>query len=62
MSPEQAAREREAQGLRLSRQRVLQQLAANPAPGHRSALQSALHDLDEKLRALEEKSGRGRDV
>jgi hypothetical protein len=56
MSPEQAARWREAEGLRLARQRVLQQLASNPAPGHQTALQTALADLEEKLRTLAEKS------
>jgi hypothetical protein len=62
MNSEQAAREREAQGLRLSRQRVLQQLAAEPAPRHQGALRSALADLDQKLGALGEKSTSHPDV
>ena len=50
MSAEQAARAREHESLRLSRQRVLQQLEATLIPRHRQLLEAALADLDEKLR------------
>lgn len=49
MSAEQAARAREHESLRLSRQRVLQQLEASLNPRHRQLLEAALADLDEKL-------------
>lgn len=49
MSAEEAARWREQESLRLSRQRVLQQLEASTNPRHRKLLQDALADLDEKL-------------
>jgi hypothetical protein len=49
MSREEAARSREKEGLRLSRQTVLQQLEASTNPRHRKLLQDALADLDEKL-------------
>jgi hypothetical protein len=55
MSPEQAAQSREIENLKLSRQRVLAQLATNPAPGHQRVLQTALADLDERLKRLEPK-------
>ncbi len=48
-----AARERERESLRLSRQRVLQQLESSQNPRHRSVLQGALADLDQKLRLLD---------
>jgi hypothetical protein len=53
MSAEQAARSRQSENLRLARQRVLEQLAASPASGHLKLLQTALADLEEKLRRLE---------
>jgi hypothetical protein len=53
LSPQQAARQREVENLRLARQRVVQQLAANPAPGYGRVLETALVDLDEKLRLAE---------
>ena len=49
MSAEEAARWREKESLRLSRQRVLQQLEASTNPRHRKLLQDALADLDDKL-------------
>jgi len=49
MSPEEATRFREKEGLRLARQRVLQQLEASTNPRHRKLLQDSLADLDEKL-------------
>ncbi len=50
MSLEEAARWREKESLRLSRQSVLQQLEASPNPRHRKLLEDALADLDEKLK------------
>jgi hypothetical protein len=50
MSPEEAARWRERESLRLSRQRVLQQLDASQNPRHRKLLEDALADLNEKLK------------
>jgi hypothetical protein len=50
LSPEAAARSREREKLRLSRQQVLQQLQASQNPRHRKLLQDALADLDEKLK------------
>ena len=49
MSAEEAAREREIANLRLSRQQVLQQVAASQNPRHRKLLEDALADLDAKL-------------
>jgi hypothetical protein len=49
LRPEEAARFRERQGLQLSRQRVLQQLASDPEPRYRKLLEEALADLDAKL-------------
>jgi len=49
MSPQEAAVWREKENLRLSRQRVLQQLEASQNPRHRKLLEDALADLDEKL-------------
>lgn len=50
LSPEEADRWREKEGLRLSRQRILQQLEATENPRHRKLLEDALADLNEKLR------------
>jgi hypothetical protein len=49
MSAEEAALWREKEGLRLSRQRVLQQLEASTNPRHRMMLQESLAELDKKL-------------
>lgn len=49
LTPEAAARERERENLRLSRQRVLQQLDATQNPLRRKSLEAALAELDEKL-------------
>jgi hypothetical protein len=49
MSAQDAARWREKEGLRLARQRVLQQIGATQNERHRKALQDALADLDAKL-------------
>jgi hypothetical protein len=50
MSPEEAVRWREKESLRLSRQRVLQQLEATQNPRHRKMLEDSLADLEEKLK------------
>ena len=50
MSPEEAARWREKESLRLSRQRVLQQLEVSQNPRHRKLLEDSLATLDAKLK------------
>jgi hypothetical protein len=50
MSPQEAARWREKENLRLSRQRVLQELDASQNPRHRKLLEDSLTDLDKKLK------------
>jgi hypothetical protein len=53
LSPEAAARVRERESLRLSRQRVLQQLESARHATHQKLLREALNALDEKLRNLD---------
>jgi hypothetical protein len=53
MSVEEAAVFREKENLRLSRQRVLQQIEASTNPRHREVLKAALADLDGKLLRLQ---------
>ena len=50
VSAEEAARWREKESLRLSRQSVLQQLEAAQNPRHRNLLEDTLADLEEKLK------------
>jgi hypothetical protein len=50
MSADEAARSREIESLRLSRQRVLQQMEASQNPTYRKLLENALADLEKKLR------------
>jgi hypothetical protein len=50
MSADEAARWREKESLRLSRQRVLQQLEVSQNPRYRKLLEDSLADLDEKLK------------
>ena len=50
MSAKEAARWREKESLRLSRQRVLQQLEASQNPRHRQLLEDSLAELEEKLK------------
>ena len=50
LSADEAARAREREKLRLSRQRVLQEMEASQNPRHRQLLEQALADLDEKLK------------
>jgi hypothetical protein len=49
LSPEEAANQRQREVLRLSRQRIIRQLATVQNPHHRKMLQDALADLDQKL-------------
>jgi hypothetical protein len=49
LSPEEAANQRQREGLRLSRQRITQQLASVQNPHHRKMLEDALAELDRKL-------------
>jgi hypothetical protein len=53
LTPEQASRQRELDGVQLSRKRVLRQLASASDPRHRQMLQAALAELDRKIRTLE---------
>jgi len=50
LTPEAAARARHEETLRLTRQRVLQQLERATNPRHRRILQDELSALDDKLR------------
>ena len=50
LTSEEAASRREQENLRLSRQRVLQQLESASNERHRASLQAALAELDEKLK------------
>lgn len=52
LSPEQSVKQRQRQGLMLSRQHVLQQLQATQNPRHRDMLRTALADLDAELSRL----------
>jgi hypothetical protein len=52
LTAEAAARARQRETLRLSRQRVLQQLEKAKNPRHRSLLQSELVDLDHKIASM----------
>lgn len=49
LTPEAAARRREQENLRLSRQSVVQQLQETQNPRHRELLENILADLDKKL-------------
>ena len=52
LTPEQAARSRELEGLRLARNRVLQQIERCGNAQYLKLLQESLSDLNEKLRRL----------
>jgi hypothetical protein len=52
LAPEQVARQRQWQGLLLSRKRVLQQLETAQNPVHRRMLEAALGELDGQLARL----------
>jgi hypothetical protein len=51
LSPEEASRQREREGLRLSRQRILQELGATQHAHRRKGLEEALRELDKKLQS-----------
>ncbi|MGA7752893.1 MAG: hypothetical protein WCB05_08680 [Candidatus Sulfotelmatobacter sp.] len=53
LTPEMAARARERETLRLSRQQVLQRLEGMRNPRHRKLLEDTLADLDEKMKRLD---------
>ena len=53
LSPVQQQRQRDIGGLRLSRQRVLDELTRVSDSRHEAMLRTALADLDAKLKALE---------
>jgi hypothetical protein len=53
LTPAQVVCERELQGLRLSRARVLHQLDAARDPRHRKMLEDALAELDRRIQALQ---------
>ena len=53
LTPEEAARSRERESLRLSRQRVAQQLESSQNPRHRKILEDALAELDQRLSQFE---------
>ena len=52
LSPEEAARERDRESLRLARARVVQQLEVAHEPRYVKLLQDALADLDARLSKL----------
>jgi hypothetical protein len=52
MSPEESARWRQKETLRLARQRVLDQLASSANPRLRQLLQIELADLEQKINSL----------
>ena len=52
LEPEQVAKQKQRQGLLLSRQRVLQQLQTVRNPFHRKMLEAALGDLEAQLARL----------
>ena len=52
LSPEAAARLREQENFRLSRQSLLQQLKASQNPRHRKLLEDTLAALDQKIGRL----------
>jgi hypothetical protein len=55
LTPQEAVRHRQKETLRLSRQRILEQLKSNPASRHAEMLRSALHEIESKLALLDER-------
>jgi hypothetical protein len=53
LDPEQVRRQREREGIELSRTRVLQDLAKATNPKYRELLERSLNFLNEKLAALD---------
>ena len=56
LTPAEASREKELEGLVLSRSRVLQQLANAHDPRHQEMLRQALADLETRIRKLTDES------
>jgi hypothetical protein len=54
LTPEQAAKLRNREGLLLSRKRVLQQLQTSRNPAHHEMLEKALVELDDRLAKLDQ--------
>lgn len=54
LTPEQVTEQQRRDGLRLSRQHILQQLEVSSNPQHRAMLEGALAELDAQLKAREE--------
>jgi len=52
MTPAEAARQREVEGLRLSRRRIVQELSAQQDSRHRKMLEEALAHLERKIANL----------
>jgi hypothetical protein len=52
LSPELQARQRQAQGLELSRKRIIQQLQSVTHDRHREMLEKSLSELDRRLSEL----------
>jgi hypothetical protein len=59
LTREDPARLRAKESLRLSRQRVLEQLKSSPNPRHAEMLGAALRELESKLAVLEGKGPAG---
>jgi hypothetical protein len=59
LSPQQAARKRELEGLMLSRQRINEQLSAMQDPRRRAMLEQALRDLEAKINATKNEADAG---
>jgi hypothetical protein len=53
LTPEQRERQRERESLKLSRSRILRELASATLPRRRESLEAALRHLEEKLAALD---------
>lgn len=53
LTPEEVTRSRERESLRLSRQRVVQQIGSSQNPRHRKILEDALAELDRRLLPFE---------
>jgi hypothetical protein len=52
MTPAEAARQREVEGLRLSRRRIVQELSTQQDSRHRKMLEEALAHLERKIAKL----------
>ena len=52
LSPEEAARVREKESLRLARQRLLQQIERTENPRHRKLLEDSLAELEKRMSAV----------